>query len=362
MLGSEKCDDLAYGQLLKAIGHNGWLPDVIESDDLRAQIARGLGLPSVPADRPGLESAVNSARAVPALGYDLTFPEVFYPLGGPHRKEGFHAVLGNPPWDAIQFKSKEFFAAFDFEILNAPTKREREGIERRLIADPLCGPLFVQYKEDFEQQKRANDVLYDYQKVYIDGDLAGRQGDAFRVFMERNAQLLGKKGWTGVVVPSAFHANEGATGVRRLYLEKLNLRHCYSFENRRKLFEIDSRFKFATVVAQAGQPTEEFSCAFFLHDDEWLFTKSTRPIQFSLAFIKATSGEYLSFLEPRGADDLAITESCFRNGRPLGQVANKLSVRFGRECDMALDSWRFTPLRNGPETTSRFHTGWGTAR
>ena len=103
-------------------------------------------------------------------------------------------MLGNPPWDAIQFKSKEFFAAFDFEILNAPTKREREGIERRLIADPLCGPLFVQYKEDFEQQKRANDVLYEYQKVYIDGDLAGRQGDAFRVFMERNAQLLGEEG------------------------------------------------------------------------------------------------------------------------------------------------------------------------
>ena len=76
-------------------------------------------------------------------------------------------------------------------------------------------------------------------------------------------------------VPSAFHANEGATGVRRLYLEKLNLRHCYSFENRRKLFEIDSRFKFATVVAQAGQPTEQFSCAFYLHDDEWLFTNTS---------------------------------------------------------------------------------------
>lgn len=47
--------------------------------------------------------------------------------------------------------------------------------------------------------------------------------------MERNAQLVTRDGWTGVVVPSAFHANEGATGIRRLYLERLNLRHCYSF-------------------------------------------------------------------------------------------------------------------------------------
>ena len=34
--------------------------------------------------------------------------------------------------------------------------------------------------------------------------------DAFRLFMERNAQLLAPDGVTGVVVPSAFHANEGA--------------------------------------------------------------------------------------------------------------------------------------------------------
>jgi hypothetical protein len=345
MLGEEKCDDLAYSELLKAIGRNGWLPDLIESDDLRAQIARGLGLPSVPADRPGLESAVNSAQAVPALGYDLTFPEVFYPLGAPHGKEGFHAVLGNPPWDTIQFHSKEFFAAFDFEILNAPTKREREGIERRLIADPLCGPLFVQYKEDFEQQKRANDVLYEYQKVYIDGDLAGRQGDAFRVFMERNSQLLAKKGWTGVVVPSAFHANEGATGVRRLYLEKLDLRHCYSFENRRKLFEIDSRFKFATVVTQAGQPTEEFSCAFYLHDDEWLFANRSNheTLNYQLNFVRRTGGDYLSLLELRSSLDLEIAETCFARGEPFGLACKRLEIRFGAECHMTNDAWRFTP-------------------
>ncbi len=348
MLGEEKCDDLAYSELLKAIGHNGWLPDLIESDDLRAQIARGLGLPSVPADRPGLESAVNSARAVPALGYDLTFPEVFYPLGGPHGREGFHAVLGNPPWDAIQFKSKEFFAAFDFEILNAPTKREREGIERRLIADPLCGPLFVQYKEDFEQQKRANEILYEYQKVYIDDDLAGRQGDAFRVFMERNAQLLGKKGWTGVVVPSAFHANEGATGVRRLYLNNLNLRHCYSFENKRKLFEIHSSFKFATIVAQAGQPTGEFSCAFYLHDDKWLFASSSerKTLTFQVDFVRRTGGDYLSFLELRSWLDLKIAETCFARGEPFGLVCKRLGIRLGAECHMTNDAWRFTPTSN----------------
>jgi hypothetical protein len=194
MLGPALCDDQAYAALLQTIANTGTLPGWIQSESLRAMIARGLGLADAHADRDPLCAAVLSGTCIPALPYDLFFPEVFYPTGVPHGRQGFHAVLGNPPWDAIQFKSKEFFAAFDFEILNAPTKRERESIEKRLASDPACGPLFEQYKEEFEQQKRLNDELYRYQKVYIDGDLAGRQADAFRVFMERNAQLLDRTG------------------------------------------------------------------------------------------------------------------------------------------------------------------------
>ena len=41
MLGPEKCDDLAYGQLLKSIGEIGRITEAIKSDALRAQIARG---------------------------------------------------------------------------------------------------------------------------------------------------------------------------------------------------------------------------------------------------------------------------------------------------------------------------------
>ena len=51
----------------------------------------------------------------------------------------------------------------------------------------------------------------------------------------------------------------------------MGFRRCYSFENRRKLFEIHRSFKFATAVVQAGKTTEAVSCAFYLHDDEWLF-------------------------------------------------------------------------------------------
>jgi hypothetical protein len=264
--------------------------------------------------------------------------------------KGSTRCWGNPPWDAIQFKTKEFFAAFDFEILSAPTKREREGIERRLTADPACGPLFLHYKEEFERQKRTNDILYEYQKVYIDGDLAGRQGDAFRVFMERNAQLLAKNGWTGVVVPSAFHANEGATGVRRLYLEKLNLRHCYSFENKRKLFEIHRSFKFATVVARAGHPTREFSCAFYVHDDEWLFGRrgTESELIYSLEFVRRSGGQYLSLAELKSDEQRQIANAMFSHSISLARAIDSLKIRLQGPpavLHMSHESGRFHPTR-----------------
>ena len=100
----------------------------------------------------------------------------------------------------------------------------------------------------------------------------------------------------GSCLPSAFHANEGATRVRRLYLERMALRWCYSFQNRRKLFDIHRSFKFALVVASRTGPTVSFPCAFYLHDDEWLFGEpGDRKLLYTLDLVRRTGGEYLEF-------------------------------------------------------------------
>lgn len=343
MLGPKACDDVAYGELLRAVGETGELPVSIQSPPLRRMIARGFDQAAVPHNRDALYQLVGATQNAIALSYDLAFPEVFYPTGVPFDRRGFDAVLGNPPWDAIQFKSKEFFAAFDFEILNAPTKRERARIEEHLTGDPTCGPLFERYVEAFEEEKRAIDCLYEYQKVFIDGDLCGRQLDAFRVFMERNAQLLTGSARVGVVVPSAFHANEGATGVRRLYIEKMALRCCYSFENRRKLFEIHSSFKFAAVVAQKGASTSTFSCAFYLHDDEWLFGERTArpPLAYDIGFARLTGGQHLGIIEIRAMAAYEVARQCFCSGRSLLSEAKEYGIRL-QKSPAALDISKYS--------------------
>ena len=110
MLGREKCDDQAYALLLRAIGETGRIPIITESESLRDQIARGLGLDSVPGDRSGLEGTIDSPQAIPAMSYDLRFPEVFYPMGVPHGRQGFQAVLGNPPWDKLRVERRDLLS------------------------------------------------------------------------------------------------------------------------------------------------------------------------------------------------------------------------------------------------------------
>ena len=346
MLGNKGCDDDAYTWLVQTLSETGDLP-VSLADHLRLvpMIARGLAVKDVPAERDALITLLASGEANPALSYDLAFPEVFFPNGTLAERGGFEAVLGNPPWDAVRPKAKEFFAALDFDILAAPTKRERSQVEKRLKQDPQILFLHQQYEDVFDELQRLHDSLYKWQVVLVKGDKTGGNPDLAKLFLERSAQLLGSIGVTGLVVPSAFHTNEGATGVRRLYLEHLSLESCYCFENRRKLFEIDSRFKFAPIVAKRHGPTSNFATGFYLQDDNWLFSENQedKPLSYSLDFVRRTGGEYLSLLELRSKQDLEIAEICFAKGEPFGKICDSLNIRLGRELHMTDDAWRFTP-------------------
>jgi hypothetical protein len=384
MLGEQGCDNDAYSWLVEQV--SGAEGQVVEAGNplpkawhaapasLRRMIARGLGVPAVPANRDALLEVLGSHACIPALSYDLTFAEVFYPDGqvpgsrfqvpdsggqvseeqgtgeepAPTARHGFDVVLGNPPWDAVRPKAKEFFASFDFGILDAPTRRERTAIEKRLKSDQQIALLHDNYLADFAQQHRIHDRLYSYQVVYVQGEKTGGDPDLSKLFMERNAQLLQHQGATGVVVPSAFHANAGATGLRRLFMEQMALQFCYSFENRRKLFEIHSSFKFAPVVAARQGPTDSFTCGFYLHDDEWLFNghDGREPLRYTLDFVRRTGGEYLSLLELQSPQDLAVAEVCFKHGKPFGEVCEQLNIRLGRELHMTDDTQRLTPIDN----------------
>jgi hypothetical protein len=252
----------------------------------------------------------------PPIVFDVSFPGVFYSQEGAAGPRGFHAVLCNPPWDAVRPAEKEFFAAYDVHVLNAPTARERSARIAELRQDPHIGSRWAAYRERIEREKACHDRLYRHQKVCVGNDLAGRYADRYRVFAERAAALVRPGGHVGLLVPGAFHASEGATGIRRLYLEEMALRCCYSFENRRRLFPIDPRCKFALVVARRGGTTTEFPCAFYLRDPASL-SEGRAPLHYSLDFVRHTGGDYLTLVEVRTPEELEALTRLLARGRPL---------------------------------------------
>lgn len=197
--------------------------------------------------------------------WELEFPEVFLDPEHP----GFDAVLGNPPWDKVKPDRKEFYGRYDILIrafVGGELDRRTRELEREI---PGLHEKFEAYQERVKTVaaclKRGGD--YRYQDWEVDGRSTGGDPDAFKFFVERAWQLVREGGRVGFVVPSAIYNNEGCTGLRHLLLHEAQVERFYAFENRKKIFPIDSRYKFVSLVFRKGQPEGDgFEAAFMRHD------------------------------------------------------------------------------------------------
>jgi hypothetical protein len=323
MLGKEGSDDLGYGSLMALAVQS-------EADPMPAMEA-------MLTERAKLREMHTLGRD--AVSYDLSFPEVFWPKGYVGERAGFDAVLGNPPWDALQPLAKEFFASFDLRILDAPTRKERAEVEDRLTKDAAVQAKYTRYLEGVEQTKRLVERSFPRVNRSAGNAPSGAVTDLWQPFAERGFRVLRHGGQVGLVVPSAFHANQSATGIRTLYFDEGGLRCCFSFENRKKLFEIDSRFKFALVVAQRGAgAAEETECGFYLHDPEWLFRSDRETIRVSADFISRHGGPCLTLAELRTPSDVAVFSALGISSASLSEVRKSVGVWHARELDMAKNS------------------------
>jgi hypothetical protein len=307
--GEPRCDDDAYAALLKTIGGTGGLPKTIDDTNLLAMIGRGLGLPydtAVPPDRDTVLASLASQKVAAALPYELVFPEVFHPTGIPHGRHGFDAILGNPPWDRIEVSEEEFWCRYDLSILEVDDKQRRAPVIQAIMErSPEAASAWRDELKALEERFRILDSTYAWQSVEVSGRSTTGRPDLYRLFAERAFVALRGAGRVGFVLPAPFHSLEGATGVRRLYIEHMTLHCCFSFENRRKLFEIDSRFKFAAVVAERGGPTTAFDCAFYLQDEQWLFgaDRTSAAMVYTTEYLKQISPGYLAMPECRSQSD-----------------------------------------------------------
>ena len=167
--------------------------------------------------------------------------------------------------------------------------------------------------------------------------------DLFRLFAERKMELVAADGAIGVLLPSAFHANEGTTGVQAAVFTGIRFGWCLSFENRRRIFDIDSRFKFDLIVAHRPGPTKSFRCGFYLERIE--DAADPAKIMTYAGFLELSGGPSLTPLELRGNADLLIAETLFAQPQRLGTWCANRHIRFGSDLHMTADAGMFPARR-----------------
>jgi hypothetical protein len=284
--------------------------------------------------------------------WELEFPDVFT---GP--RSGFHAIVGNPPWETQQPNSKEFFSNIDplyrtygkQVALEAQSRyfEQNASIEHawltyaayfksfatwsRFAAHPFGDPQGRETRFAFSRSTRDNAALHDAWRAqrapragYADTEHPFRhQGDGkpytYKMFVEAARALLHEDGYLGFITPSGVYTDKGSTELRRLLLDRSRWEWLFGFENRQKLFDIDSRFKFNPIIVRKGGRTVAIRTA-FMHQavEDWQEAE-----RYQLAYPRERVAQFSprssAILEIRSERDLAVLKKMYRNSVLLGE-------------------------------------------
>ena len=151
-------------------------------------------------------------------------------------------------------------------------------------------------------------------------------------------------GRLGFLVPSGLYSDHGTGALRDLFLERCRWEWLFGFENRDKIFPIDSRFKFNPVVIEKGGTTAAVHTVFMRRNpDDWARAEEL-AIPYTLARIKRFSPKSHALLEIQSPRDLEILEKIYAHTVLLGDDGpDGWGIRYTREFDMTNDSKLFPP-------------------
>lgn len=337
--------------------------------------------------------------------WELEFPDVFALRGAVERKKspwsGFDAILGNPPWDTLQPNSKEWFSNIDplfrtygkqdalarqREYFTADAKTEKEWLEFISSFKDMANfvkasgaPFGDRVSTDSAGKDTHDFPLGDRGKASRDSSKARHaawakrravdigyadpehpfalQGDGkpytYKLFMELALALLKQDGRLGFVVPSGLYTDHGSTVLRSRFLTKCRWEWLFGFENREKIFDIDSRFKFNPVVIAKGGETAMIRTAFMQRDpNAWAVgVAEGLSVPYARAQVERFSPHSRALLEIRSARDLAVLEKMYSDSLLLGDTSPEgWGIRYAQgDFNMTSDSALFPVLSKWEE-------------
>lgn len=274
---------------------------------------------------------LSDIKALEPFHWGYEFSEIF------RKKNGFDAIITNPPWEVFQTNEKEFFQQYDSEIKKKKLRIEdwKEQLEE-MMKDKEIRTSWLNYVSKYPYQSNYFKKSEQYKKI-----LSGKL-NLFSLFTIQCFNLLRKNGYCGIVVPSGIYNGLSTSELRKLIFNNSRVTGLFGFENRKTIFEnVDSRFKFVVLSFEKGGTTKAFPSAFMRHDVHELATfPQYGAIILTLEFINRQSPDSFSIPELRSELDFSIISKMIKFPL-LGEERKDFKFQLIQEFNITSDSNMF---------------------
>ena len=238
--------------------------------------------------------------------WHLAFPEVF-------AKGYFDCVIGNPPWDRISLKEREFFDSKDAEIAKDTNSATRS---HRIIALANYNTaLFQEFTNAHDIALRTKHMLSACQRYPLSavGDI-----NTYALFTDLYNQLAGNVGRCGIITQTQLVTEKTYSGLTRHLLNSHRIESCFSFENEHMLFSgahHSTRFILLTLATNSLS----IKCAAALWEVAWL-SEPARRYSIGVDDVRRLNPDTWSIPQFRGALDANIATRIYASIPLLGNA------------------------------------------
>jgi len=261
-------------------------------------------------------------------------------------KGGFDAIITNPPWEIFKPQAKEFFAEYsDLVTTNKMNIKDFEKKQNELLKDGTIKNAYLEYLSRYPHVSLyfRSATQYKNQIAIVNGKKAGTDINLFKLFTEQGFNLLKRKGFCGIVIPSGIYNDLGTKQLREMLFNETQITGLFCFENRKTIFEgVDSRFKFVVLSFEKNGKTEKFPAAFMRHNvDDLLSFPKHGAFSINIDFIKKQSPESFSVMEIKNETEFSIINKMLKFPKLGDELKNTWNFVLGSEFHMTNDSYLY---------------------